>query len=72
MKTAMVVLFACVSALALAACGNRGALERPPPLWGEPQSTPAGEGGQDTQEDDERRPSQRRPVMRGDDPFDDG
>lgn len=68
MKTAMAVLVACVSALALAACGNRGALERPPPLWGEPQGTPSGE----TQEDNEPRPGQRRPVMRGDDPFDDG
>lgn len=29
------------AALALSACGVRGSLERPPPVWGEDQRTPS-------------------------------
>lgn len=31
------IVLVTLSALAVTACGLRGSLERPPPLWGDPQ-----------------------------------
>lgn len=36
MKRTLSLMLLTVSALALSACGLRGSLDRPPPLWGEP------------------------------------
>lgn len=36
MKRLTSILLVSLSALAVAACGLRGELERPPPLWGNP------------------------------------
>lgn len=53
-RTASLVLVA-LSALTVTACGLRGDLERPPPLWGDPED--AGEelpgSGEDSEEDGE-------------------
>jgi predicted small lipoprotein YifL len=37
----LAILFLVMAALALTACGVRGSLERPPPVWGEDQRTEA-------------------------------
>ncbi|WP_439632843.1 LPS translocon maturation chaperone LptM [Glycocaulis sp.] len=73
MKTRFLTLAVCVAATGLAACGNRGALERPGPLWGDPRDVPVQDGapGEDDSVLDEERPEQRLPPMPGDDPFDD-
>lgn len=73
MKTRFLTLAVCVAATGLTACGNRGALERPGPLWGDPRDVPVQDGtpGEDDSVLDEERPEQRLPPMPGDDPFDD-
>lgn len=72
MSTRILTLAVCVAVTGLAACGNRGALDRPGPLWGDPHDTPVQDGapGEDDSVLDEERPEQRRPRMPGDDPFD--
>ena len=37
----LAVLSLVLSALGLSACGVRGSLERPPPVWGEDERSPA-------------------------------
>ncbi|WP_429912070.1 LPS translocon maturation chaperone LptM [Glycocaulis sp.] len=73
MKTTFLTLAVCVAATSLAACGNRGALERPGPIWGDPQDVPVQDGvpGEDDSVLDGERPEQRMPRIPGDDPFDD-
>lgn len=39
MKRIKPVLLILLTSLAVTACGLRGDLERPPPLWGNPQET---------------------------------
>ncbi len=39
MKRLTNLVLVALSALAVTACGLRGSLERPPPLWGEPAET---------------------------------
>lgn len=63
------VLLICVGALGLAACGNRGALERPAPLWGNPSEVPAESSADDELADEDDR--SRLPGLPGDDPFED-
>lgn len=69
----IMTLLACLSALSLSACGNRGALDRPEPLWGQPRdaSTEETDGSADEDVLVDERPSQRLPSMPGDDPFED-
>tara|TARA_R110002072_G_scaffold9658_1_gene46524 strand:+ start:2958 stop:3107 length:150 start_codon:yes stop_codon:yes gene_type:complete len=43
-------LLLAVSALALAGCGMRGNLERPPPMWGDPAQEPVSEPDADGEE----------------------
>lgn len=73
MSTRILTLAVCAAALGLSACGNRGTLERPGPLWGDPRDVPVQDGapGDDDSVLDEERPEQRRPRMPGDDPFED-
>ena len=51
-RLAVLVLTA-LSALSVTACGLRGELERPPPMWGDPpaQDDTAEDTGEDTAED---------------------
>jgi len=37
MKRVLVLM--AIAAVSLSACGKRGELERPPPLWGQPAAT---------------------------------
>jgi len=74
-KIRLFTLLICAGALGLSACGNRGALDRPPPIWGGPQEAPAedGESAAEADEywgDDDDR-TQRLPRLPGDDPFED-
>lgn len=70
MKTKTLLLVISIGALGLAGCGNRGALERAAPLWGEPRDIPAGDAdrAEDSLFDDE---DDSRPRIPGSDPFDD-
>lgn len=52
MKRATSLVLMALSALALSACGLRGSLERPEPLWGDPVDHEAEDAGDS---DDERR-----------------
>lgn len=54
MKRTLSLLLLTVSALALSACGLRGSLDRPPPLWGDPQDT-ASEAEADDESGDQDR-----------------
>ncbi|MGP1273886.1 MAG: LPS translocon maturation chaperone LptM [Caulobacterales bacterium] len=73
MTSRILLLAILVSAFTLAGCGNRGALDRPGPLWGEPQDAVTDEADGSADEDVlvDERPSQRLPSMPGDDPFED-
>jgi len=59
-------LFA-LGALCLSGCGIRGDLERPPPLWGEDQRTPA-ERAHETGETPEAAPEEAAADDSGDGP----
>lgn len=50
------VLIALAATALVSACGHRGSLQRPPPLWGEDQRT-AGERAHETQEGDDSEQS---------------
>lgn len=54
MKRLTSLILVSLSALAVAACGLRGDLERPPPLWGNPE-----QASQDDAEDNEGADSER-------------
>lgn len=41
-----------VSAMAVTACGLRGSLERPPPLWGDPPAEESSDDGQTATENE--------------------
>ncbi|WP_203294995.1 LPS translocon maturation chaperone LptM [Maricaulis parjimensis] len=45
------ILLLTLTALSLAACGLRGELERPPPLWGDPQDYEESETADTADED---------------------
>lgn len=49
MKRLASLVLVALSALTVAACGLRGELERPPPLWGDPPA----DSGDEVQGDDE-------------------
>lgn len=62
----VVLLAAVVPLLALGACGKRGTLERPPPLWGhqDAQPQPTGRGRMDVPET-RNVPAASQPVETG-------
>ncbi|MGY6532896.1 LPS translocon maturation chaperone LptM [Glycocaulis sp.] len=72
--TLLLVLFA---ALALGACGNRGSLERPAPLWGgERAADPSAEAAEAQEEadalfEDEDQTEDGLPTIPGQDLFED-
>jgi predicted small lipoprotein YifL len=52
MKRLANIVLVLVSAMAITACGLRGSLERPPPLWGDaPVEDDADAGSDDDSED---------------------
>jgi predicted small lipoprotein YifL len=54
------LLIAATAALALGACGKRGALERPPPLWGKEKAQDAQQ--QSTTDTDAQKAKDAQPV----------
>lgn len=68
--TRLAVFFlAAAAALVLSGCGIRGDLERPPPLWGPDERTPAemdtqsaGDGGRDEIDEDREARGEDEPA----------
>jgi predicted small lipoprotein YifL len=68
----ILILLAVMAAFALSACGNRGSLDRPPPLWGGERAAETGPAVQPEEEDlfaDEDEASDGLPAIPGQDPF---
>jgi predicted small lipoprotein YifL len=53
MKRLANIVLIMVSAMAVTACGLRGSLERPPPLWGDPPVAEEAETTEHDESDDE-------------------
>ncbi|MFN3834829.1 MAG: LPS translocon maturation chaperone LptM [Glycocaulis sp.] len=68
----ILILVAVMAAFALSACGNRGSLDRPPPLWGGERAVETVPAAQPEEEDlfaDEDEAGDGLPAIPGQDPF---